>query len=182
MPRWAIILIIIASVPAAVLVVAVAGLWVAAGATFPPSAVIVRGHNMTPTLLPGDRILANRNGKLRPGSIVLFEDPTHGGGALIGRIVATGGQTVDLGKDGAVYVNGKVLSEPYVHGTATHPLGSVITYPVKVPAGSLWIMGDNRPNSGDSRVYGPVPLSSIISVAAVRWWPPGRFTRFSDGR
>jgi signal peptidase I len=182
MPKWAIIVVVIASILAALFVAAAIGLWVDAGATFPPSAVVVGGLNMMPTMLPGDRILLDAHGQNGPGSIVVFEAPGHEGISLISRVVATGGQTVDLGKDGAVYVDGKRLSEPYVHGARTDPLGSTIAYPVKVPDRSVWIMGDNRSNSGDSREYGPVPVSSIRGVAAVRWWPLTRFTRFHDGR
>jgi signal peptidase I len=181
MPRWAIALVVVASVLLALLLVSVVGVWVAAGASVPPDAVIVRARNMTPTLLPGDRIIVDRYGDVGPGSIVVFEDPTREGVALMSRVVAFGGQTVDLGKNGGVYVDGKLLTEPYVHGARTQRMDSAITYPVTVPDGSVWVMGDNRPDSADSRYYGPVPVTSIRGVAAVRWWPLARFTRFREG-
>ena len=108
--------------------------------------------------------------------IVVFDNPTHDPGApiLIKRLIATGGQTVDL-KDGAVYVDGKKLDEPYTYGKPSFPLNPAITYPFQVPANSYWMMGDNRTNSGDSREFGAVPASSVIGHAVWTYWPIAHF-------
>lgn len=109
------------------------------------------------------------------GDIVTFEDPEVEGRTLIKRVIATGGQTVDL-QDGKVVVDGEVLDEPYTNGKRSDPLSSTapgvsISYPYTVPDGYIWVMGDNRTNSQDSRYFGAVPVSSVTGRAAVVYWP-----------
>jgi signal peptidase I len=101
---------------------------------------------------------------------------------LVKRIIATGGQTVACcDKQNRVTVNGKPLNEPYVYwepGTAPvqHPFA-----PVTIPKGDLWMMGDNRNDSLDSRfqngggIRGVVPAGNVIGIARVIIWPPGRW-------
>jgi signal peptidase I len=108
----------------------------------------------------------------RRGDIVVFDDPTEAHPQLIKRVIATGGQTVDI-RDGSVYVDDKLISEPYLHGVRTDP-GSV-PLPAKVPEGYVWLMGDNRPNSGDSRYIGPQPIAAIRGRAIWTYWPLARF-------
>ena len=85
---------------------------------------------------------------------------------LIKRVVALPGETV-AGRDGRVYVNGERLVEPYLApGTVTSDFG-----PVDVPPGRVWVMGDNRTNSSDSRVFGPIPVSTVVGRAVWRVWP-----------
>ncbi len=110
------------------------------------------------------------------GDIVTFIDPEDSSRTLIKRVIATGGQTVDL-KDGDVYVDGVKQSEPYTDGKPSYPLngagGADIAYPYTVPEGSLWVMGDNRTNSQDSRYFGAVPASSVTGKAVFTYWPIG---------
>ena len=88
---------------------------------------------------------------------------------FIKRVVGLPGETVDV-KDGRVYVDGHELVEPYLPaGTTT--LANGYKFPVKVPPGSLWVMGDNRPNSSDSRVFGPIPQKSVVGRTIVKVWP-----------
>lgn len=84
------------------------------------------------------------------------------------RIVATGGETVELRK-GILYVDGKKIDERY----AVNDTGDF--GPVEVPEGTLFCMGDNRGNSRDSRFWGTVPVRSVIGRVFLIWWPPGRF-------
>jgi signal peptidase I len=71
------------------------------------------------------------------------------------------------GREGSVYVNGRPLRELYLpSGTVTSQFA-----PTQIPAGYIWVMGDNRSNSSDSRVFGAVPESRIIGRAFVRVWP-----------
>ncbi len=95
---------------------------------------------------------------------------THGGTTpYVKRVVATGGETLELRK-GILYVNGKKIDEPYAVKDGSD-FG-----PYKVPKGYVFCMGDNRPNSRDSRSFGPVPVRSIIGRVFLRWWPLSRFT------
>ena len=108
--------------------------------------------------------------------IVVFDNPTHDPNAaiLIKRLVAVGGQTVDL-KNGRVYIDGNELDEPYTNGKPTFPLNPSIQYPFKIPEDSYWMMGDNRTNSGDSREFGPVTRDAIIGHAVWTYWPVSKF-------
>ncbi len=112
-----------------------------------------------------------------PGEIVTFDDPEVEGRTLIKRCIAVGGQTVDL-IDGAVYVDGQRLEEPYTNGLASHPLstaaGVEIAYPYTVPQGYIWVMGDNRTNSADSRYFGPVNQEAVTGHACFIYWPLNR--------
>jgi signal peptidase I len=96
------------------------------------------------------------------------------GRILIKRVIATGGQTVDL-RDGRVYVDDVLQNEPYTHGEPSLALRSYlfeeITYPYTVPPGGLWVMGDNRTNSQDSRYFGAIPESSVTGKALFIYWP-----------
>ncbi len=111
---------------------------------------------------------------IEPGDIVTFNDPEIPNRTLIKRVIATGGQTVDL-LDGVVYVDGVALDEPYTQGKPSAPLktasGIEITYPYTVPAGDIWVMGDNRTNSADSRYFGPIDEASVSGRAVVIYWP-----------
>ena len=136
---------------------------------------IVPTGSMIPTIEIGDRLLAEKiSYRFRDpnvGEIVVFADPTGQHPALIKRVIATGGQTVDI-KEGAVWVDGKKLDEPYVHGKVTDP--GTVPLPVTIPEGYVWLMGDNRPNSGDSRFLGPQPLTAIKGHAIFTYWPLSR--------
>ncbi len=130
--------------------------------------------SMEETIDIGDRVFSEKIsyyvGEPKQGDIVTFKDMTNPSRVLIKRVIATGGQTVDL-RDGVVYVNGVALSEPYTEGKPTLALGSDISYPYTVPQGSMWVMGDNRTNSSDSRAFGAVPLSNLTGRAFFRYWP-----------
>lgn len=96
-------------------------------------------------------------------AIGVTEDQT----VLIKRVVALPGETVSA-RGGRVYVGNEVLVEPYLPArTTTSDFG-----PVKVPKGDVWVMGDNRGNSEDSRFFGPIPIHTIIGRAIWKVWPP----------
>lgn len=91
--------------------------------------------------------------------------------------IPAAGQTVDL-QDSKVVVDGQALDEDYTTGMSW-PLsvqapGAQVSYPYTVPDGCVWVMGDNRENSADSRYFGPVDRSDLIAVALVRYWPLNR--------
>jgi len=138
---------------------------------------VIPTGSMIPTIGIGDYVLAEKLTYrfVHPphrGDIVVFDDPMKQHPQLIKRVIATEGQTVEI-RDNRVYVDGKALVEPYVNGKPTTP-GTVAT-PLVVPSGKVWLMGDNRPNSGDSRYFGPRPVSSIHGRAFWTYWPPGEF-------
>lgn len=137
--------------------------------------------SMLETIQLGDRLIGEKVSlRWQPpqaGDIVTFDDPDGSGATLIKRVIATEGQVVDL-QDGLVVVDGVPLQEDYVMGKPSYPLdghaGNLtdnITFPYTVPAGSLWVMGDNRTNSLDSRYFGAIPLASVTSKALFIFWP-----------
>lgn len=138
---------------------------------------VIPTGSMRPTIIEEDRVLAEKityrfNREPQVGDIVVFDDPLGEHPQLIKRVIAVGGQTVDV-QDGAVVIDGQALSERYTHGAPTEP-GS-IELPVTVPDGYVWLMGDNRPNSGDSRFFGPRPVNTVRGRAFWTYWPPSRF-------
>lgn len=105
---------------------------------------LVPSASMEPILRKGDHILTFTSDHYGPGDIVVFDDPQNKGEYLVKRIVAVGGDTVEL-EGGALYVNGNYVSEPYVK----EPLFLNFS-PYPVPAGCVFVLGDNRKFSEDS--------------------------------
>lgn len=138
----------------------------------------IPSRSMVPTIVPDDMLYAEKlslYGDKTPtvGQVYTFTKPNDDSGeTLIKRVIAIGGQTIDL-RDGDVYVDDVKLDEPYVHGQKTYAMNSTagVTYPYTIPEGHFWVMGDNRGNSGDSRVFGAVPYENITGHAVFRYWP-----------
>lgn len=133
--------------------------------------------SMEKTIMTGDMVFAEKVsyqvGEPKAGDIAVFSDPQVSSRVLIKRIVATEGQTIDL-RNGKVYVDGVQLSEDYAIGNS-EPLpgvnGKRISYPYTIPDGYVWVMGDNREHSSDSRYFGPISRKDVIARAAVVYWP-----------
>lgn len=133
-------------------------------------------ESMRPTISPGDHLIVSRlpyyYREPKPGEIVVFD---YEGDNLIKRIIGVPGDTIDL-IDGSVYVNGKPLDESMYLGKHSETFTfskSPITFPYKVPKGTYFVLGDNRRNSNDSRVIGPISSTSIIAKAGYRIYPIG---------
>ncbi|WP_322797428.1 signal peptidase I [Tepidiforma sp.] len=105
------------------------------------------------------------------GDIIIFHHPSGVHRDLVKRVIGLPGETVEI-RDGAVYIDGRRLEEPYLAG-AERPTGDLA--PVVVPEGSYFVMGDNRNHSQDSRVIGPIPKELIVGKAMLTWWPRERF-------
>jgi len=136
-------------------------------------AFYIPSGSMEHTLEIRDRVLVNklsyRLHKVHRGDILVFERPADDGSGskdLIKRVVALPGETVE-GRDGAVFINGQLLNEPYLARGVTS--GS---FPAqRVPPAHVWMMGDNRSNSRDSRVIGAIPESKVVGRAFIRVFP-----------
>lgn len=139
----------------------------------------IPSESMEPTLEVGDRILVNklsyRLHDVHRGDVVVFERPPNAPQTdesvhdLIKRVIAVPGDTIEARDDGRVYLNGKVLDEPYLSaGTRTNDL--VLR---TVPEGHLFVMGDNRDRSFDSRRFGFVDEDLVVGRAFVIIFPPG---------
>jgi signal peptidase I len=131
--------------------------------------VIVDGDSMSPTLRDSQAFLLNRVEYLfrKPqwGDIVVIRDPEDGG-LSIKRIVAVEGQSVELDR-GGVFVNGLKLPEYYLRpGTRTFSYHSIRAEKFNCGPEQYFVLGDNRGESADSRIYGPVPRQNILGVVA----------------
>ncbi|MGO9872590.1 MAG: signal peptidase I [Acidimicrobiia bacterium] len=144
--------------------------------TFLFQAFYIPSESMVPTLKVHDRVLVNKlSYKLHDvhrGDIIVFKAPPGsdpGIDDLVKRVVGLPGETVS-GHGGHVYINNKELPEPYLpQGMYTSDFA-----PVKIPPNSYWVMGDNRINSKDSRVFGTITKSKIVGRVFVRIWPLSR--------
>ena len=158
-------------------VILVAGLFVAVAVrTSVLQAFYIPSESMVPTFEINDRVVVDkvsyRFGAVHRGSIVVFERPTRSDGSikdLVKRVIAVGGDTVEA-RAGLVYVNGIAVPEPYLLVAASTQNLAMTT----IPNHFLWVMGDNRQNSADSRVFGPIPVASVVGRVLVRAWPPSR--------
>ena len=121
----------------------------------------IASASMAPTLQAGDRVLANklayRVGEPSRGDVVVFEEPARDGAAAVKRVAAVEGDRVFI-RDGVLVVNGARQDEPYLDREA---VDSQFFGPVTVPADSVFVLGDNRADSRDSRHYGPVPEGEL---------------------
>ena len=141
----------------------------------------VRQQSMRPTLEQNDRVLVSkldyRFGAPTVGDIIVFNPPDPSATIpYVKRVVAVGGDVVDL-RNGNLFVNGKQLDIPEAHGV-TQPQAPQIVYPFTVPEGQIFVMGDNRTFSSDSRTFGAVPVGNIIGKVILRFWPFDRLVFF----
>jgi signal peptidase I len=159
--------------------------------TFVVQAFYIPSASMEPTLLTNDRVLVNKISyhlhEVNRGDVVVFERPTPEGGDdikdLIKRVIGLPGETIFFDAD-RVHINGEALPEPYLPPDTKTMLappdqafqGHQCTraQPCAVPPDAVWVLGDNRTNSQDSRFIGPVRLDAIVGRSFVVVWPLNR--------
>lgn len=133
-------------------------------------AYVVPTSSMEDTIHVSDCLIGNRlayvNSSPKRGDIITF---TKDGSNLVKRVIATEGETVSFA-NGDVYIDGKKLYEDYSTKNS-YPLNSDITYPYTLKPGEVWVMGDNRTNSADSRAFGPVRVEDIESKIFMKYYP-----------
>ena len=128
---------------------------------------------MAPTLDEGDRVIVRgiAGDEVHRGDVVIVEQPASDGQGsveVIKRVIAVGGDVI-VGVDGGVQLNGERLDEPYLGpDTTTTDLPFQ-----RVPADHVFVMGDNRTNSADSRMFGPIAHDDVVALAVSTWPPPG---------
>ncbi len=145
--------------------------------------VKVQGQSMEPSLHHDDRLYVNRFFYTpEKGDVVIFEPATDPNRPYVKRVIATEGDTVYIDfRTGDVYVNDEVIEEDYIKDE-TREMGSYIselirngeygrTSPIVIQPGYIFVMGDNRNNSKDSRHLGPVPIEEVMGGAVFRFWP-----------
>jgi signal peptidase I len=188
--------------------VAVAGVLLALVRLLLVQSFVIPSSSMEPGLRVGDRVLVARWGSVDRGDVVVFDGagvfsadpvPPASGPARVGRALASalgvpvgerdfvkrviglpGDRVVCCDAAGRLSVNGQALDEPYL---APGDAASAVRFDVAVPAGRLWVMGDHRSVSGDSRSHlgdpggGTVPLDQVVGRVVSVWWPLARASR-----
>lgn len=137
----------------------------------------IHGYSMSPTITQGDIVLGIKRAKYQSGDIVAFY---YNNRILVKRVVACSSDWVSIDEEGNVYVNDKLLNEPYVNKKM---LGDTdIEYPYQVPDNSYFILGDKRENSIDSRnsLIGTISEEDIIGKIVLRVWPLKEFKFLSN--
>lgn len=142
----------------------------------------VVGDSMNTTLNDGDRVIALRRSNPQRGDIVLFKAPDGSGQFYIKRVIGVPGDSIRMRND-VLYVNDQIQPENYLgtartdyqQQTGNHYTGDfdlfTLTKRFNVPVNQFFVMGDNRPNSTDSRVFGFVSNAAIVGVVLVRYFP-----------
>lgn len=145
--------------------------------TFVGRMIGVDGGSMLPTLEDGDKIIiTNIHGKLEYGDIVVLTKREFSREPIVKRVIATENQTVDIDfTTGEVWVDGVLLDEPYINAPTTRQLD--VQFPVTVPEGCIFVMGDNRNKSTDSRAstIGFVDTRCVMGKAVNILYPISRF-------
>ena len=131
----------------------------------------VNGSSMEPTLNDGEIMILRQTKKIETGDIVGFY---YGGKILLKRVIGSAGDEINIDQDGNVYVNSELIDEPYVTGKGIGKCNQ--DFPYQVPEGMVFVLGDNRAVSIDSRMkaIGCVENSQIVGKAIFRAWPFGR--------
>ena len=136
-------------------------------ATIQSTAVL--GSSMEPNFEAGQRLIVNkliyRFDEVKRGDVVILHPPSDTNMEYIKRVIGLPGETVEV-KNGLVYINGEPLSEPYILDPPLYTMQKL-----EVPQGYYFVLGDNRNNSNDSHIWGPISKDSIIGKVWLSIWP-----------
>ena len=137
---------------------------------FVGQATRVEGQSMEPNLHTNQRLVVEKLSYRFHGpqrfDVVVLKVPSQGDELLIKRVIGLPGETVEI-QDGRVYINGEPLEEPFLVGDTRPGRHDRIT----VPPLHVFVLGDNRNHSNDSRSFGPVPIDNIVGRAWISYWP-----------
>lgn len=135
----------------------------------------IESHSMEPNFYEGQFVLVNklayRLGEPRRGEVVVFHNPDNTAQDYIKRIIGLPGDSIEVIGD-SILINGQELAQPYEHNLNTE--GSYFG-PLVVPEDTIFVMGDNRPRSSDSRAIGPIDQDLVVGKAWLRIWPFNKF-------
>ena len=136
---------------------------------FTTARIRVDGPSMEPTFAHNNYVIVNRMsyvfGEIDRGDVIVFHFPRNPEEDYIKRVIALAGDTIMV-QAGVVYVNGAAIEEPYIKNKNRRDEAEI-----RVPDGNVYVMGDNRNNSSDSRSWGPLPVESILGKAVFIYWP-----------
>ena len=146
----------------------------------------IPSESMNPTLKSGDRIMVNKaqyavripftkisifeTGTVLRGDVVVFRYPKDESTFYVKRVIALPGETVFVDDQGHLFINGKMQNEPYISQEQNQVLPLRSFGPILVPDGQIFVLGDNRLNSSDSRVWGFLPKHNLLGKVAFKWF------------
>jgi signal peptidase I len=131
--------------------------------------VRIDGTALDPSLRSGDRVLVKKPvTAISRGDVLLFGDPRKPSIRVLERVVGLPGERLQL-REGALYIDGKLIPEPYV--SQDHNSKKSSTAEIEVPSDSYFMLGDNRDEAFDSRRIGPIPRELIYAKYWIRYWP-----------
>jgi len=139
---------------------------------------IVLGSSMEPNFESGQRLIVNKivykfDG-IKRGDVVILHPPSDANVEYIKRVIALPGETVEI-RNGFVYINGEPLDEPYISDAPNYTVRKLV-----VPQECCYVLGDNRNNSNDSHIWGPLPEHNIIGKVWLSVWPPSDWEIISN--
>jgi len=147
--------------------------------TYVASAYKIEGNSMETTLHDQERVIISKWGvkdHIRRFDIVVLHKPDEPKKSIIKRVIGLSGELIEI-REGEIYINGKKLLEPYIHIAKDIMYRSINMKPLLIQGDHYFVIGDNRPVSHDSRIFGPVHKKYIYGKTIFRYWPFKRFGR-----
>jgi signal peptidase I len=145
--------------------------------TYVAEAYEIKGRSMEPTFSSDQRVVVLKSFyEIHRGDIIVFASTQEAGKDLIKRVVGLPGETIRI-VNGKVFINGEEIHEDYDLVRDARELRDT-TRPERIPEGRYYVLGDNRPDSQDSRYFDAIPATAIKGKVVVRWWPFSKLRTF----